>query len=69
VNHLVHNERLRLLGNSLNNVGLAFVIGGFVAPTLTGQVFGWRALLAIVWIGLGAALHACAQLVIGRLKP
>lgn len=65
---MIHNERIKLLATALNNLGLAFAIGGFVAPAISGQLRGWSGLILIAWLGLGAGLHLCAQAVLGRMK-
>lgn len=68
--HAVHNARIQLLATALNNIALAFIVAGFVAPAVTGQLpSGWHALVTIAWIGLGLGIHLCAQLVLGRLRP
>jgi hypothetical protein len=68
--HTVHNARINLLATVLNNLALAFIVAGFVAPTVTGQLpTGWHALVTIAWIGLGMGIHLCAQFVLGRLRP
>jgi hypothetical protein len=59
-----------LLATALNNVALAFVIAGFVAPVVTHQLQSVSAaLVTLAWIALGAALHIVAQLALGRLRP
>ena len=65
---LIRNERLKLLATALNNLGLAFAIGGFVAPAISLQVHGWSGLVVLVWLGLGAGLHGCVQAVLGRMQ-
>jgi hypothetical protein len=68
--NLIHNARINLLATALNNVALAFIVAGFVAPAVTGQLpSGWHALVTIAWIGLGVGIHLCAQLVLRRLRP
>jgi hypothetical protein len=67
--HTVHNARINLLATALNNGALAFIVAGFVAPAVTGQLpTGGRAVVSIAWIGLGVGIHLCAQLVLGRLR-
>jgi hypothetical protein len=67
--HAVHNARIQLLATALNNVALAFIVAGFVAPAASGQLTaGGHVLVTIAWIGLGAGLHLCAQLALGRLR-
>jgi hypothetical protein len=68
--HAIHNARIQLLATALNNVGVAFIVLGFVGPAVTGQLHGgWHALVTIAWIGFGVGLCLCAQLVLGRLRP
>jgi hypothetical protein len=64
--NLVRNERIKLLATALNNLALAFAISGVVVPIIGGRPFG--GLLTLVWFVLGAALHLCAQVVLGRLQ-
>jgi hypothetical protein len=65
----VHNARITLLATALNNLALAFVVAGFVAPAVTGQLQGGgRALATLAWIGAGSILHSFAQLVLGGLR-
>jgi hypothetical protein len=66
---VLHNARITLLATALNNVALAFIVAGFIAPAVTGQLpSGWRVLVTIAWIGLGVGIHLCAQLALGRLR-
>jgi uncharacterized membrane protein len=68
--HAVHNARIQLLATALNNMALAFVVAGFVAPVVTHQLQSINsALVTLAWIALGAALHLVAQLALGRLRP
>ncbi len=65
----VLNARVQLLATMLNNVGLAFIVAGFVAPAVGGQLLsGSRLLVTLAWIGFGVGLHICAQLALGRLQ-
>jgi hypothetical protein len=67
--HAVHNARVQLLATLLNNLALAFIVAGFVAPTVSGQLHaGWHALVTLVWIGWGGSLHYAARVVLGRLR-
>jgi len=67
--HAVHNARVQLMATAVNNLALAFIVAGFVAPVVTGNVRGLgTVLIALAWIGLGAALHFGAQLVLGSLR-
>jgi len=65
----IHNERVKLLATILNNTALAFIVGGFIAPLVTGQLQGgWRAVAILLWVGLGVGLHFSARAVLGRLR-
>jgi hypothetical protein len=67
--HAIHNARVQLLATALNNIALAFVVAGFVAPAVTHQLQSANAaLVTLAWIALGAALHIVAQLAPGRLR-
>ena len=67
--HAIHNARIQLLATALNNLALAVIIAGFVAPAISGQLQGGgRILVGFVWIGFGFVLHSCGQLVLGRLR-
>lgn len=73
---LIENERTKLLAATLNNVGIATIITGVVAPTVasfygatpTNKDYWWFA-IAVVWLLAGVGLHVVAQLILGRLKP
>ena len=67
--HAVHNARITLLATLLNNTALAFIVAGFIAPTVGGQLQGGlHALATLAWVGLGVALHIVARAVLGRLR-
>jgi hypothetical protein len=67
--HAIHNARIQLLATALNNVALAVVIAGFVAPAVTGQLQGGgRLFVTLAWVGFGIILHIGGQLVLGRLR-
>lgn len=36
--HSIHNARVQLLATMVNNIGVALVVGGLVAPAVTGQL-------------------------------
>ena len=47
VNKASRNERIKLLANTLNTIGLAFLVPGVVVPLVTllygaGLPFGWQ---------------------------
>ena len=73
---LVENERTKLLATALNNVGVATIITGVVAPTVAtlygASIAGkdqWWFLVGGVWLLAGIGLHILGQVVLGRLKP
>ncbi len=67
--HTVHNARVTLLANLLNTVAVAFIVTGFVAPAVTGQLqVAGRVLVILGWAALGVVLHVAAQLVLGILR-
>jgi hypothetical protein len=73
---LVENERTKLLATALNNLGVATVITGAVAPSVAA-LYGatppgtghWWFLVAGGWLMAGFGLHVLAQVNLGRLKP
>jgi hypothetical protein len=66
----VANEQAKLTATALNNLALAFVVGGFVAPLLRLDVPGdTRALSLFFWLGLGVGVHVCGRLVLRSLRP
>jgi hypothetical protein len=67
--HTVHNARIQLLATALNNAALAFIVAGFVAPAVTGQLHGGiRVGQTLVWVGVGIELHFAAWFVLGKLR-
>jgi hypothetical protein len=62
----VHNARITQLATIVNNLAAAFIIAGFVAPTVTGQFPGITATFA--WFALGAGLHSLAQVILRGLR-
>ena len=72
---LVHNERTKLLAAALNNVSVATIVTGIIAP-IVGFLYGspsatvstWWWLIAAAWLIVGAGLHVAAHAVLGRLK-
>jgi hypothetical protein len=66
---VVHLSAQLVLGRLLNNIGLAFIVAGFVASAVGGQLLsGSRLLLVLAWAGFGVVVHMSTQLVLGRLK-
>lgn len=63
------NERLKLLATTLNNLALAFVVAGYVAPVVAGSIPGSpKGVVAIAWLLFGVGLLGVAQWVLGRLR-
>lgn len=61
---IVHNERIKLAATIVNNVAAAFIVAGFVAPTVSGQF----SVGALAWIAIGVALHYRAKALLGDLN-
>jgi hypothetical protein len=67
--HTVHNARITLLATAFNNLALAVIVAGFIAPAAGGQLHvGWQAVTTLAWIVFGVALHISGQSVLGRLR-
>ena len=67
--HAMHNARVNLAATALNNMALAFVVAGFIAPTVNGQLpAGGSYAVTLAWIVLGAGLHFIAQLALGSIR-
>lgn len=65
----IHNERTKLTATWVNNLGAAFVVAGFIAPAVSGQLDGaGRFVVALVWIGIGYGLHSLARAILGGLE-
>ena len=63
------NERLKLLAAALNNLALAFVVAGYIAPVVRADVApAPSVIVTIFWLLLGVGLHGSAQWVLGRLR-
>jgi hypothetical protein len=67
--HTVHNARIQLLATALNNLAVAVIIAGFIAPAVTGQMHGVAGVAqTLVWAGVGCELHFAAQFALGGLR-
>jgi dipeptide/tripeptide permease len=65
----IDNERTKLTATWVNNLAAAFVVAGFIAPAVSGQLDGvGRFVVALVWIGIGYGLHALARAILGGLR-
>ena len=65
---MIHNERIKLLAGALNALGLAFAIGGFVGPTISGKLMSGTGVIAVAYLAFGAILHLSAHVVLGRSR-
>jgi hypothetical protein len=67
--HAIHNARIQLLATALNNLALAFIVAGFVAPAVGGQLHtGGQLIVTLAWVGFGIILHVGGQIALGRLR-
>ena len=61
--------RITLLATAFNNLALAVVVAGFIAPAASGRLHaGWQAVTTLAWIVFGTAIHISGQIVLGRLR-
>jgi hypothetical protein len=72
----IHNERTKLLASGLNNLAVATLASGILAPIIgflygstIGDTHGWWFMIGVVWLLSGAGLHFLAWIALGRLKP
>lgn len=71
---LVHNEKIKLLAATFNNLGIATVVSGFVAPMVT-FVYGSQppmpypnlVAIAAIWLSMGFLLIVAARHVLEGL--
>lgn len=73
---LIHNERTKYLATFVNTVAAGTIIAGVVAPLIAftfgmpGPISGGFAIaVSLVWLLVGAALHAMVRIILGRLQP
>lgn len=67
--HTIINARIQLVATVSNNLAAAFVVAGYVASAVTGQLpSGGGSWVTLARIGLGFMLHVMTQLVPGRLR-
>ena len=72
--NLVHNEQVKLLAGALNNVGVAMVAAGFIAP-VSGYLYGSLSnaslktivVVSPIWLTLGVLLMSAARRVLKGL--
>jgi hypothetical protein len=64
----IGNERIKLTATAISNVGVGFILAGFVAPLLHGDLFSVRGfLVAIVSAAVGWRIIIQARDHLGRL--
>lgn len=69
---LIHNERTKLLANSIDRISTACIAVGVLgrALSLPPQYGFWANLISpIAWILAAIALHLMARRLLGRLRP
>jgi hypothetical protein len=74
---LINNEQVKLTATAVNNIAVAFIIGGFVTPALglfqqtplaaIADVPPW--MFGVAWVLTGLILHLGARLSLHGLKP
>jgi hypothetical protein len=64
--HTIHNARITLLATLMNNLGLAIIVAGVVAPLAHSDINGLGSV--IVWTAIGLDFIGLAQVVLGRLR-
>ena len=63
---MIRNARLQLAATALNNLGVASLVAGVIAPWINGTV--GDALHIGAWFIFGAGFFAMAQLLLGWLR-
>jgi len=61
--HTIHNASVQLITTVLNNIALALIVAGFVAPTVAGRLPGRPGVIVTVVV-----IHLAAYLSLGRLR-
>jgi len=62
----MHNARVQLLATAMNNLGVAGIVAGFIAPFANGAL---GSVVHIgIWLAFGGAWLGAAQLTLGRLR-
>jgi hypothetical protein len=71
---LVHNEQMKLGATLFNNVAAAFIVTGFIVPTITytsrtavPQSRYWIG-YAVFWIAMGGLNHQIARYLLSRIR-
>jgi hypothetical protein len=61
-----HNEQVKLFATAVNNLGVAAIVAGIVAPTVNGTVRD--AAHIVLWLSFGVSFVLAAQLILRRLR-
>jgi hypothetical protein len=64
--HTIHNARITLLATLMNNLGLAIIVAGVVAPLAHSEINGLGSV--VIWTAIGLDFIGLAQVVLGRLR-
>ena len=69
-------EQIKLTATGLNNVAVAFVIAGFIAPMVAlsqkpaaASPDASAVAFSLLWVLIGVVLHLAARLVLLRIRP
>jgi hypothetical protein len=72
---LVHNEQMKLGATLFNNVAAAFIVTGFIVPTIT---YTYRTAVpqsrywigyAVFWLATAGLNHQIARYLLSRMRP
>jgi hypothetical protein len=66
VSNTVYNARVQLLATALNNLGVAVIVAGIIAPMVNGTLSDF--LHIAPWVIFGVDLAALAQIILGTLR-
>ena len=66
--NLVHNERIKLLANSLDRASTGCLAAGLIGPTAAIGVSLLASISTAVWLFAAFALHLSARYVLGGLR-
>jgi len=71
---LVHNEQMKLGATLFNNIAVAFIVTGFIVPTIS---FAYRTAVpqsrywagyAVFWLATAGANHQIARYLLSRMR-
>jgi methylmalonyl-CoA mutase cobalamin-binding subunit len=64
--HTIYNARITLLATALNNMGVAAIVAGILAPLVKGEIVS--SLAMATWLVVGLVSIIAAQATLGRLR-